>query len=175
MTRCAVQIGVCPTQREAGDFQVIELRAAPSVERVAGGAVGGEIQREVVRALRSPVLLHVATGALGGESLVLSRRGAFVARGTICDGVSSKQWKSVLVLADALHRHLPTLYRVAALAFGPELALVNVGVTIGAFLSNIREHELAVALRARDARVHPSQRIPRLVMIEFGNLPNRLP
>lgn len=40
---------------------------------------------------------------------------------------------------------------------------------------NIREHRPGVALRARNALVHSPQRKARLIVIELGNVPDRLP
>ena len=89
--------------------------------------------------------------------------------------VRPQQRKPVEVLRNRLHRYLPTQHRVALRAVGPELRPVNVRVTIRALLPYIREHRLQMASRARYFLVHPTQRIPRAVVIEFRNGPNRRP
>ncbi len=89
--------------------------------------------------------------------------------------VRPQQRKPVEVLRNRLHRYLPTQHRVALRAIGPELRPVYVRVTIRALLPYIREHRLEMASRARYFLVHPPQRIPRAVVIEFRNGPNRRP
>lgn len=85
------------------------------------------------------------------------------------------QGKPVLVILNGLDGSLPALHRVAALAFGAELAAVNIGVAIRAGLADILEHEAGVTLRAGNLRVHPPQRISSAVVVELRDRPNRLP
>src|ERR1700731_2178958 len=89
--------------------------------------------------------------------------------------VRSQQRKPVEVLLDRLHRYLPAQHRVALRAVGSELGPVYVGVTIRALLSYIRKYRLQMASRARYFLVHPSERIPRAVVVEFRNGSNRRP
>ena len=63
--------------------------------------------------------------------------------------------KPVLVLVDLLHRNLPTLHAVTLLTTGAELALVDVGVAVGALLTHVCEYRLDVALRAGHSLMHP--------------------
>lgn len=53
-----------------------------------------------------------------------------------------------------------------------ELGAVNVGVAIGAVLSNVGENRLGVASRAGHFFMHAAQRVARGVVVEFGNGPN---
>ena len=87
----------------------------------------------------------------------------------------AEQRKPVKVLLNQLHRYPPAQNRVALGAIGSELRTVNIGMTIGAFLSNISENRLGVALRAGYFFVHPTKRVPRGVMVEFGYGTNRRP
>ena len=89
--------------------------------------------------------------------------------------VRPQQRKPVEVLRNRLHRYLPTQHCVALRAIRSELRPVNIRVTIRALLPYIREHRLEMASRARYFLVHPPQRIPRAVMIEFRYGPNRRP
>ena len=60
-------------------------------------------------------------------------------------------------------------------AIGAELPTVNVGVTIGAVLSNVGKNRPGVASGAGHFFVHSAQRVPRAVMIEFRNGADRNP
>lgn len=60
-------------------------------------------------------------------------------------------------------------------AIGAELGAVYICVTIRAVFPHIREHRLQMASCAGNFFMHPTQRIPRGVMIEFGDGPNRGP
>ena len=90
-------------------------------------------------------------------------------------GVGSQQRKAVLVLVDLLDRNLPALYAVALLAIGAELALVDVGMAIGALLAHIRKYRFDVALGTGDSLMHTAQRVTGLVMVELGHVADRLP
>jgi len=79
------------------------------------------------------------------------------------------------VLLDSLHSDLPAPDGVALLAIRPELTPVNIGVAVLTALSNVREHRLDVALDARYCLVHATQRVFRLIVIEFRNGSNRFP
>jgi hypothetical protein len=65
-----------------------------------------------------------------------------------------QQWKPILVLVNLIYTYCPSLYRMALFAVRSELALVNVGVAVGASLAHVGEDWLHVALRAGDALVH---------------------
>ena len=56
--------------------------------------------------------------------------------------------------ANRLNRNIPPFDRMAGVAIGAELAAVNVCVTIGAFLADVDENQLDVALRAGHLFVH---------------------
>lgn len=89
--------------------------------------------------------------------------------------VSAYQREPVLVVLNLADIRLPALHAMAALAVSPELAPVNVCMTLGALGADFLEHHIGVALRTRYLGVHPAQRIARGVMVEFGILPDRLP
>ena len=79
------------------------------------------------------------------------------------------------MLADRLHRHSPPHHAVTVSALRAHLAAVDIGMAISALFAGIREYRFRVALRARDALVHPAQRIARRVVIELGIIADRLP
>jgi len=58
---------------------------------------------------------------------------------------------------------------MALRAIGAELSAVNIGVTVGTVFSDVGEHRLGVASCAGYFFVHAAKRVPRGVMVEFGN------
>ena len=64
---------------------------------------------------------------------------------------------------------------MALRAVRSELGAMNVGVTIGAILANVGEHRLGVASGAGHFFVHAAKRVPRGVVIEFGDGANGSP
>ena len=90
-------------------------------------------------------------------------------------GVGAGQWKAVVVLLYISNRNLPAANRVALLAICSQLALVNVGMAILAVFSDVGENGPGVALGTRNRLVQATQRILRLIVIEFRNRANRPP
>ena len=117
----------------------------------------------------------MATGAVGGQTLELAHRRAFMARIALQERVRAQQRKTVLMFADGLDGDSPSHHGVALLALRTHLPAVDVGVTVGALLPDIGEHRLAVALRASDVLVHPAQRVARGAVVELGIVPDRFP
>ena len=64
---------------------------------------------------------------------------------------------------------------MAALAIGPELPTMDVGVAVRAPRARVAENQVRVALPAADPGVHPAQRKLGLVVVKFRNVANRLP
>ena len=87
----------------------------------------------------------------------------------------AEQREAVLVLIDHLHGNLPALHRVAGIALRTELAFVDVGVTVSAFLADVGKYEPGMTLRAGHAGVHATKRVTCLIVIELRDLANRLP
>ncbi len=126
--------------------------------------------------LRGPLEIRRVAGiALRGHRLELAVGRALVAGIAVHRGVRSGQREAVVVLLDLLDRHLPAADRVALLAIGSQLPLVNVRVAVLASLSDIGEHRLDVALDAGHRLVHAAQRISRLIVIEFGDRADGFP
>lgn len=119
-----------------------------------------------------PLMARVAGGR---KALELSDRSARVALIAVNSGVRANKREAVQVLIDLLHRNVPSLDGMALLAIRAHLALVNVGVAIGALFTNVRKDRLGVALNAAHAFVHATQRILGCVVIEFRNRADRLP
>jgi hypothetical protein len=64
---------------------------------------------------------------------------------------------------------------MALLAAGAHLAAMDIGVALGALRSHVRKYRLDMALRAHDALMHSAKGKLGLIMIKFGNAPDRLP
>ena len=120
-------------------------------------------------------ILLVAGIAGRGKALELSDCGAGVTLIAVKRGVRTNQREAVQVLIDLLHRNIPSSDVVALLAIGTHLALVNVGVAVGALLADVGENRLGVTLNATHTFVHAAQRIFGGVVIEFRNCADRFP
>lgn len=117
----------------------------------------------------------VAGIALGGHRLEFAGGPSLVAGIAVHRSVRSSQRKAVVMLLNLLNRDLPTTDGVALLAVRSQLPLMNVGVTILATLSNIRENRPDVTFSATHGLVHAAQRVFGLVMIEFRSAADWLP
>lgn len=94
---------------------------------------------------------------------------------TFYGGVRAHQWKAVLVTLDLFYRCHPALDGVTGLAVGSELALVNVGVAVGAFATHIGENRLGMTPGAAHTLMHATQRITRTVVIKFWDCADGFP
>lgn len=175
VTGDAVQSGVHTGERETRKPCVIERRAEPGVHGVALLASRRQSRRAVIQDGRLQKGLGVAGDALCRETLELAGRCALVAGVTGNRRVCADQGESILVIAHRLQGDLPPLHRVALLALRAELAAVNVGVTVRAFGSDVREHEADMTLCAGNSLVQATQRVMRLVMIELHDIAQRFP
>jgi len=79
------------------------------------------------------------------------------------------------VILDLLHGDIPALNGVTLRTVRAHPSLVHVGMTVLAILSDIRENRLHVTPRALYFFMHPAQRIPGLVVIEFRIRLDRAP
>ncbi len=120
-------------------------------------------------------ILEVAGSASRRHRFELAIGRAFVTGVAVHRGVRPGQGEAIIVLLDLLNRNLPSPNRVAGLAVGSQLPLVNIGMTVLAALSDVAEHRFYVALSAGDGLVHAAQRVTRPVMVEFWNGSNWLP
>jgi hypothetical protein len=87
----------------------------------------------------------------------------------------AEQRKPILVLLDLLYCHSPSLNRVALCTIGSKLALMNIGVAVGASLTHVSKNRLDVALGARHILVHAAKRISRLIVIKLRDVADRFP
>jgi hypothetical protein len=142
---------------------------------MAGIAGGGELCRNVVGIRRGLKIFEVAGTASRRHRLEVAVGTPFVTGFAVHSGVRSSEGEPVIVLLDLLNRNLPSPDRVAGLAIGSELPLVNIGMAVLATLSNVAKHRFYVALSAGDGLVHAAQRVARPVVVEFWNGSNRLP
>lgn len=90
-----------------------------------------------------------------------------MAFGAIHGGVRSKEWEAILVVLQLLRGSIPALHGVTLRAVGPKLPAMNVGVAIGAILTNIGENRLYVAESASHLFVHAAQWIFGFAVIEL--------
>ena len=116
---------------------------------------------------------HVARIAIGRKPQVISRSRVLMALFTFHNRVLAKEWKSIEVLLNRLHRNLPAQHRVALRAVAAELCAVNVRMAIRAVLTNVGENRLGMATRAGHFFVHSSKRVSRGVVIKFRNSADR--
>jgi len=79
------------------------------------------------------------------------------------------------MLVDLAHSHRPSLDRVALLAVGSKLSLVNVSVAVCASLSHIGKDGFHVTLRTGHVLMHSAQGELSLIVIEFGDRADRSP
>ena len=137
-----------PTAQRESDGIMIKARIQPRFSSVASRAVAREPGLNMVRVAGGLEFLRVARVALCRHCLEAACGCAFVAGIAINSRMRSRQRKAVVVLLYLLDRDLPSAHRVALLAIGTELALVDVGMAILAALPHIRENKFYVALRA---------------------------
>jgi hypothetical protein len=142
---------------------------------VAGFTVRGKLGGDVVGHCRRLKNLRVTGVALRRESLELACSSACVASRALNRRVRSDQREPVFVRADRLHLHVPSEHGVTLLAVGAELSSMNVSVAIRALRSYIAEYRFGVAVDTSHLRMHAAQGVTRLVVIKFGNRPDRLP
>ena len=171
----AIQRGMGARESKSCHLQMIEFRSKPVIHAVTLFASRGKPSSRVCRRTGRLVVFGVAGVALRGQALELANRRALMASVAFDRRVSAQQRETILMLLNLLHRHLPSLHRMALLAVRAHLALVNVGVAVCAFTSHVGEHRIGVALGTAHTPVHAPQWIARLIVIEFGDIANGLP
>jgi hypothetical protein len=177
MTKSAGHVRVAIGQQEPGRA-VVELGVQPIVKGMAVRAVRGRKRssgRWMGRIARLLPIRQVAGRAGRRKPQVISHRRVCMTFLAFHHGVRAKQRKSVEVLLNRLDRRPPSENRMALSAVRAELGAMNVGVTIGAILANVGEHRLGVASGAGHFFVHAAKRVPRGVVIEFGDGANGSP
>lgn len=142
---------------------------------MASFAIGRELGRNVVRIVCLRKVRLVAGVARRGHDLELTGRPAFVAGVAIDRSMSASQRESVVMLLYVFNRNLPAPNRMALLAISSELPFVDIGMAVLTTFPDIRKDHLYVAGSAGYRRVHPSQGVARLVMIELRHGSNRPP
>ena len=165
---------VCPGQCVPRVLKMVEFRAKPGVHRVAAFAGGGELQTHMVNRRGQEILL-VTRVAGRRQARELPRRRSLVALLALHKCVRASQGEAVLVVLDGVDRNLPALDGMAALAIRAKLPPVNVSVTVRAVRTGVLEDQAGVALGARYLLMHASQRIRRMIVIEFRVRTNWFP
>jgi hypothetical protein len=120
-------------------------------------------------------ILQVAGIALRREAIEPAGGKLLVALIALHGGMRAKKREAVLVIFYLLHRHIPSLHRVALCAIWSHLAAVNVRVAIRAILSYIRKHRFAMARNALYLFMHTTQGVVGLVVVEFRHRADRPP
>lgn len=138
-------------------------------------ADGGKTCGHMIWSCRCFEVRRVAGVALRGHRLEFAGGPSLVAGIAVHSSVRSSQREAVVMLLNVLNRDLPSTDGVALLTVRSQLALVNVGVTVLATLSNVGENRPDVTFRAVHGLVHAAQRIFRLVVIEFRNAADWFP
>jgi hypothetical protein len=177
MTKGAGHVCVAIGQQEPGRA-VVEFGVEPSVKGMAVRAVRGckrSSGRWMRRVRRLLPIRQVAGRAGRRKPQIISDCGVLMTFLAFHYGVRAEERESVEVLLNRLDRRPPSENRMALSAVRAKLSAMNVGVTIGAILANVREHRLGVASRAGHFFVHAAKRVPRGVVIEFGNGANGSP
>ncbi len=164
-----------PTGQWESGRVVIELGIQPVIGPVATVTGNGKLGGDVIRVGRGLVIGCMAGIAIRGHRLEFAVGRAFVAGIAVHCGMCAGQREAVVMLLDLLDRDLPAPHRMALLAVGAQLPLVNIRVAILASLPDIGEHGLDVALGAGHRYVHAAQGVPGLVVIEFRNRADRPP
>ena len=98
-----------------------------------------------------------------------------MARITLYEGVRADERKTILMFANSFDRSGPALHVVALLTLCAELSAMNIGVAVGAFVTDLRKHGIRVALCARNALVHAAEREVGSTVIELRQITYRLP
>ncbi len=155
---------------------MIELRALPRIE--SGMALltsCRETERAVVRRTRIHVTGNMTSCTIGRKTLKLPGSRIPMAGIAFHQSMRANQRKPVLMIAHRFHRQGPTLDRMTLLALRPHLATMDVGMTIGAFVSDIRKYRTGMALGAGYFLMHAGKRKMRPVVIELRRIADRLP
>lgn len=79
------------------------------------------------------------------------------------------------MIFDRLDIDLPPFDGVTRIAICAELPAVEVGVAIRTPGADLGKNQAGVALTTTDIHVHAMERISGLVVVEFGNSPERRP
>lgn len=176
MARKAIQRCMGSGQWKSCQLPVIEAGAQPRVKAaVALLARGRESARLMIGSGRAHESSGVANDAISGQSFELPCRRTRVTGITLQNRVCPEKRKTILVFANRTQRYHPPIHGVALFALGAHLPSMDIGVTIGALVSYIREHQVHVTLRAANVLMHSPQWIPRLIVIKLRNVANRLP
>jgi len=108
----------------------------------------------MVRSCRCFEVRRMAGIALRGHRLEFAGGPSLVAGIAVHSSVRSSQREAVVVLPNVLNRNLPSTDGVALLTVRSQLALVNIGVTVLATLSNVGKDRSDVTFSAAYRLVH---------------------
>jgi hypothetical protein len=141
---------------------------------MAGVASFREIQSHMIGIRRFLEIGRMACRAIR-EDTVLTPDNGFMTCLAFDRGVRANQWKEILMITDLLLRGEPALHDMALGAVRAELPQMNVGVAIGAVLSDIGKIRARMTLRACHSLMTAAERVLRPVVIEFRSFANGRP
>ena len=144
--------GVHAGKGEPGE-RMIKLGVQPVVGRVARLAGRGKFAGYVVGILDALKIFLMAAVARCRHRIEIAECAILVTVVAGRRGMRTGQGETVHMLVDLLHRNFPSPDGVAGLAIRAHLALVNVGVAVGAFVADVAENHLGMAGGAGDAFV----------------------
>lgn len=167
---------VRPYERETRELCVVEARAIPRIDPVAGFAGGWQFRRHVVGLRGLLIILQMARHAFRAKAVVDSTCRAEVALIAGSRGVGAQQRKAIVMLLNRRDSHIPAPNSVTFLAVGAELTPMEIGVAIRTASGRFREHQADMTTLARNIRVQAQQLKAGLpVMIEFRLPAGRCP
>lgn len=165
-----------PRQRKLRHHVMVELGTLKRVEPMTVLTPRRQSRRPMIQRPRIQVILLMARDTLRAQSPEHPRRRAPMARIAGHCRVSPKQRKPVRVRLHLFHRRPPPEHRVAALAILAKLTAMQIRVTVGALVSNVRENLGDMARRTRDVLVQATQRILGLrIVVKLGYRTGRFP
>ena len=162
-------------QGKAGEFQVIKFHAEPCIHVVAFLAGRREPGADVGRTCGFLKILGVAGITFRRHSGEITQSPIFVARIAVNRGMGTHQRETVVVVLDRLDRNVPPVHAVALFTARAHLAAMDIGVALGALRPHVRKYRLDMTLGAHYPLMHSAQGKLGLIVIKFGNAPDRFP
>ncbi len=146
-------------------------------DAVALQAIRGKTLCLVVGRFCLSKVVQMTTHALGRQALAIkgTDRTYLVTGITVDRRVRPDQREAVLMLIDVVDRDLPSGVAMTEIALGGVLSAMDIRVAVLALIADFREHEVAVAILATNALVHPPEGETGLAMFELQNVTKRLP
>jgi hypothetical protein len=150
----AIQGGMRAAEDKPRGTAMIEP-GKPAVHAVTSFAIERETGILVIDGSRVEIIVVMAGIAVGPETPELPDGRARMAALAFQRGMRPQKREPVHMSACILCDLAPAANAVAALAVGPQLAAMNIGMTIGALGPDIRKNQLDMTVPTMNAGVHP--------------------